>query len=76
MLICLYDNPLLHVDIKFVTLEEFRKRIETPVILLDTNEQLKTVLEQTELKFPYPDHQWIEDRFWIWDPLRIIKNRT
>ena len=32
VLICLYDNPLLHVDIKFVTLEEFRQRIETPII--------------------------------------------
>src|SRR5688572_27147100 len=37
VLICLYDNPLLHVDIKFVTLEEFHTRIETPTILIDRN---------------------------------------
>ena len=27
VLICLYDNPLLHVDIKFITLKEFEVRI-------------------------------------------------
>lgn len=73
VLICLYDNPLLHVDIKFLTLEEFHQRIETPQILLDTDGQLKSVLEQTEPKFPYPDYQWIEDRFWIWTHYALLK---
>ena len=73
VLICLYDKPLLHVDIKFVTLEEFRQRIETPVILLDKEGQLKQVLEQTEAKFPYPDYQWIEDRFWTWVHYALLK---
>lgn len=73
VLICLYDNPLLHVDIKFVTVDEFRERIETPVILLDREGQLKSVLEQTEPAFPYPDYQWIEDRFWIWIHYALLK---
>ena len=73
VLICLYDNPLLHVDIKFLTLKEFHQRIETPHILLDTDGQLKSVLEQTEPKFPYPDYQWIEDRFWIWVHYALLK---
>jgi len=30
VLIGLYDNPLLHVDIKFLTLEELEPRVETP----------------------------------------------
>jgi predicted nucleotidyltransferase len=66
VLICLYDNPLLHVDIKFLTLEEFSTRIETPVILADTNDQLQQVLNTSTAKFPYPSFQWIEDRFWVW----------
>jgi hypothetical protein len=66
LLICLYDNPLLHVDYKFVTLEEFKTRIETPFILSDKNEELKKALENSKSLFPYPDYQWIEDRFWIW----------
>ena len=73
VLICLYDNPLLHVDIKFLTLEEFRDRIETPVILLDTDGRLKTILEQTDSRFPYPDYQWIEDRFWVWIHYALLK---
>ena len=66
LLICLYNNPLLHVDIKFLTLEEFGNRIESPVILYDIDGQLQRVLDKTEGKFPYPDYQLIEDRFWVW----------
>ncbi len=73
LLICLYDNPLLHVDYKFVTIEEFKKRIETPVILLDKNGALKKALDASVAKFPYPDYQWIEDRFWIWVHYALLK---
>jgi hypothetical protein len=73
VLICLYDDPLLHVDIKFVTLEEFYSRIETPLILLDTDQQLGNVILRSEAKYPYPAHQWIEDRFWIWIHYVLLK---
>ena len=73
VLICLYDHPLLHVDIKFVTLEEFHSRIETPAILLDTDGQLQNALSQSTAKFPYPDYQWIEDRLWIWIHYALLK---
>ncbi|AFK02048.1 plasmid-related protein [Emticicia oligotrophica DSM 17448] len=73
VLICLYDSPLLHVDIKFVTLEEFAYRIENPVILLDTDNQLQKIIEHTHYNFPYPDYQWIEDRFWIWVHYALLK---
>ncbi|NML23492.1 nucleotidyltransferase domain-containing protein [Pseudoflavitalea sp. G-6-1-2] len=66
LLICLYDNPLLHVDIKFLTLEEFAFRVEEPVILADMYGQLEQSLQLTEAKFPMPEYQWIEDRFWVW----------
>jgi predicted nucleotidyltransferase len=73
VLICLYGDPLLHVDIKFLTLIEFHQRIENPSILFDTGGQLKSVIEQTESKFPHPDYQWIEDRFWIWVHYALLK---
>jgi len=73
VLICLYDNPLLHVDIKFLTLDEFHTRIETPVILLDTDGQLQNALLQSKEKFPYPNYQWIEDRFWVWVHYMLLK---
>lgn len=73
LLICLYDDPLLHVDYKFVTIYEFKERIETPVILLDKTGELKRALENSDAKFPYPDYQWIEDRFWIWVHYVLLK---
>lgn len=73
LLICLYSDPLLHVDLKFVTLEEFGKRIETPVILFEREEQLKYRIEQSEANFPHPDYQWIEDRFWTWIHYGLLK---
>lgn len=66
LLICLYDDPLLHVDIKFVTLEEFAFRVEEPVILADGFGQLEQSLQVTEAQWPNPGYQWIEDRFWVW----------
>jgi hypothetical protein len=73
VLICLYDNPLLHVDIKFVTLDEFHLRIETPILLLDKNGQLEKIINNSQAKFPYPDYQWIEDRFWTWTHYALLK---
>lgn len=73
LMICLYDNPLLHVDIKFLTLEEFHKRVEDPEILFDTNDQLKSIIENTEAKFPTSGFQWMEDRFWIWIHYDLVK---
>ena len=73
LLICLYDDPLLHVDFKFVSLEEFKNRVETPVILLDKNGELQNALDNSEPIFPYPGYQWLEDRFWIWIHYLLMK---
>jgi len=66
VLICLYDNPLLHVDIKFLTLPEFSERVENPVVLFERNNQLTEVINTTKAEWPQPDFQWIEDRMWTW----------
>lgn len=73
VLICLYDNPLLHVDLKFLTLNEFAQRVENPILLIDKDQQLQKILDQTEARFPYPDYQWIEDRFWTWIHYTLLK---
>ncbi|HEV7781061.1 MAG TPA: nucleotidyltransferase domain-containing protein [Chitinophagaceae bacterium] len=66
VLICLYDNPLLHVDIKFLTPGEFEQRAEDPIILFEREEQLTNLIGKTKAVWPQPDPQWIEDRFWTW----------
>lgn len=66
LLICLFDNPLLHVDIKFLTLPEFYERVEDPVILFERSGQLSDIVKTTKAQWPRPDLQWMEDRFWTW----------
>ena len=73
VLICLYDNPLLHVDIKFLTLDELNNRVENPHLLFDRDDRIKQVLDSTKATFPLPDYQWIEDRFWIWVHYALLK---
>lgn len=66
LLICLYDNPLLHVDLKFVHLPDMTTRVEDPQVLWERNQVLTSLLAITQGHFPHPDFQWIEDRFWVW----------
>lgn len=73
VLICLYDNPLLHVDIKFLTPDEFYRRVENPVVVWERDRQLSHIIEKTQATWPYPDHQWIEDRFWVWIHYAALK---
>ncbi len=66
VLICLYDNPVLHVDLKFVQLHEFNVRAENPVVVWERDHAVTKVIQSTTAQWPSPDFQWIEDRFWVW----------
>lgn len=66
LLICLFDDPLLHVDLKFVTLQDLSQRIENPVVLWERASALTAALGTARPHYPIPDPQWIEDRFWVW----------
>lgn len=73
VLICLYDDPLLHVDIKFLTLPEFYKRVENPIVLFERENQLTSIINSTKAEWPQPNYQWIEDRFWTWVHYACLK---
>lgn len=73
LLICLYSNPLLHVDIKFLTLDEFHHRVENPVVVWERDNLLTNIIQETQAAWPYPDYQWIEDRFWVWVHYATLK---
>jgi hypothetical protein len=66
LLICLYGPPLVHVDLKFVHLDALAQRVEDPVVLWDRTGDVRRQLDATRARYPQPDPQWIEDRFWIW----------
>ena len=66
LVVCLYDDPLVHVDLKFVTVDELAVRIEDPVVLWDRDDSVRTALAWSAPREPQADPQWIEDRFWVW----------
>ncbi len=66
VLICLFGPPLIHVDLKFMSLTDVADRVETPVVLWQRGTCMSTAMQGTEAECPAPDLQWIEDRFWVW----------
>ncbi len=77
LLICLYNEPLLHVDIKFITADELKTRVENPVLLFDRTGSLQQIIDSTSYQFPHPDHQWIAFlRMVVLGPLLHIKNNN
>jgi hypothetical protein len=66
VLICLYGPPLLHVDLKFVALADAAQRVEDPAVLWERDGRLTAALREGTARYPAPDLQWLEDRFWIW----------
>jgi predicted nucleotidyltransferase len=66
LLICLYGPPLLHIDLKFVALQDAAKRVDDPIVLWERDGRLTAALSECEARYPCPDLQWVEDRFWVW----------
>lgn len=66
VIICLYEAPLLHVDLKFVSLDDVATRVEDPCVLWERDGRVSSALAHGKAEFPTRSPQWIEDRFWIW----------
>lgn len=66
LLICLYDAPLLHVDLKFVSMTDIDKRVEDPAVLWEREGRVTQSLKRSGAVYPMAAPAWIEDRFWIW----------
>ncbi|GAB3989296.1 hypothetical protein GCM10028807_13890 [Spirosoma daeguense] len=73
LLITLYNPPLLHVDLKFITPDEFQERVENPIILWERNHVLTDIMQQSVAQYPPFDFQWTEDRFWVWMHYAAVK---
>lgn len=67
LLICLFDaGRIIHVDIKFGTLEVIRNRPYDPVVVWERESVLSDTLASSDATRIAPNPQWIEDRFWTW----------
>jgi hypothetical protein len=62
----MFRDPLVHVDVKFVALNDFKDRIENPWVAWEVGGKLSKIVGETSLHELKPDPQWIEDRFWTW----------
>ncbi len=70
LIICLYGSPLMKADLKFVTIEDLKVRVEDPVILYDPAGAIAEALQTSQASYPQPNRQWIEDAFWVWIQIR------
>ncbi|CAM2070738.1 Nucleotidyltransferase domain-containing protein [Sulfidibacter corallicola] len=66
LLICLYGDHPLHVDLKFVNLTDFTDRVEDPVILWERDGLLSETVAAHPGRFPPYDAEWVEARIWTW----------
>ena len=66
LLICLYGEPLLHIDLKFVTIDDLDQRIETPIVLWDADGSVGARLRRGTAQWPNRTPEWFEERFWVW----------
>lgn len=66
LLICLYKDPLMHVDLKFSTDSELLKRPYDPVVVWERESVVSDIIAEVQATPAVPDLQWIEDRFWTW----------
>ncbi len=63
----------MHVDLKFITAEDLRDRVEDGAVLWQRNDSVDQVLAASAAQWPQPDPQWIEDRFWVWVHYTAVK---
>jgi len=66
LLICLFGPPLLHIDLKFVSMDDIHDKVEKPTVLWERKALISSQINLTPAEFPKPDSVWIEKRFWIW----------
>jgi predicted nucleotidyltransferase len=73
LVITLFEDPLVHVDFKFVKIDSLDDRIETPAPLIDEAGVLRARLATGIAAWPNRDAQWFEDRFWTWMHYGAVK---
>jgi len=66
LLVCLYGDPLTHVDLKFSTLADLRNRPYDPKVVWERGSAVSDTMAESQATPAAPDAQWIEDRFWTW----------
>lgn len=72
VLICLYAQPLLHVDLKFVDIDRVGTVVDRPEVLWE-RQAFGAALDRAFVGYPKPDKPWMDDRFWTWIHYGVAK---
>lgn len=66
LLVCLYAEDALHVDLKVAATDALDARVDDPVLLWARDGSAGAALARTRGEYPAPDPRWIEARFRTW----------
>ncbi|MCB9589794.1 MAG: nucleotidyltransferase domain-containing protein [Polyangiaceae bacterium] len=66
LLICLFNPPLLHVDLKLVTPSEAGERVEERGLLFCKDPELRPSIESELIELPCVEPAWVMPRVWTW----------
>ena len=66
LIVSIFGPEPVHVDFKFVSLPDATVRVDNNHVLWERDSLLTDVFSTAEPRYPQPNPQWIEDRFWIW----------
>lgn len=73
VVITLFAPDAVHVDFKFVSLDEADRRVDDVVILWENDSRYRDALDRSQPQYPAPDAQWLEDRMWVWVHYAVTK---
>jgi hypothetical protein len=66
LLVCLYVQPLLHVDLKLLKPDNLDALVERPTVLWSRDASIQERICKAEVSWPNKPPEWFEQRFWVW----------
>jgi predicted nucleotidyltransferase len=73
LLICLYAEPLMHVDLMFTNLDDLIGKPFSHEILWERDKRITSAVQPQSSKHKPIAPQWVEDRFWVWIHYLAVK---
>jgi len=64
---------VMHVDLKFVTIDDLDKRVEIPVILWERGGVIAEKMRTSAVRSTSRSAEWFEERFWKWIHYAVAK---
>lgn len=73
VVIALFSPDAVHVDFKFVCLDDAGRRVDDVAVLWERDQRYRETLQTSPAHYPTPEAQWLEDRMWVWVHYAVTK---